>query len=449
MRIRLKPAVAILLSYVAAITLGTIVLVLPISSAGGNISLIDAIFTATSGICVTGLTVVPTGTHFTLFGKLVILGLIQLGGLGIMIFSTLMFLSVGFRISSSHRWVIQESFTHTPTADLYSLIKSIFIFTFSVELIGAIILFLHWHSQFPGAEGVFYSLFHSISAFCNAGFSLFGDSFRGYRGDAIINFTLGFLIISGGIGFFVVYEIFQLVRRKGGKIRISLHSKMVILTTLFLILFGMAMIYAVEHDNDLLNFPSYQKFFFSFFQSITARTAGFNTVDLSLFHNAVLFMLMIFMFVGASPGSCGGGVKTTTFAVLISLMWNRLMGRGAVNVFKRTIPQEIVRKVVAIFVIAVSFITLMTFLLLLTQPEGKINAQSEGFFLRYLFEVVSAFGTVGLSLGVTSQLNALGKIILIITMYVGRVGLLTVAYGIAREELAGPYQFAEENVMVG
>jgi len=287
MRIRLKPSFLILLSYVAAITLGTILLVLPVSSLGRNLSLVDAIFTATSGICVTGLVVVPTGTHFTLFGKLVILGLIQLGGLGIMAFSTLMFLSMGFRISSSHRWVIQESFTQTPTADLYSLIKSIFIFTFSVELIGAIILFLHWHSQFPGMQGIFYSIFHSISAFCNAGFSLFGDSFRGYRGDTVINFTLAFLIISGGVGFFVVYELFQRVRRKGGKIRISLHSKMVILTTLFLILFGMAMIYAVEHDNELLNFPSYQKFFLSFFQSITARTAGFSTVDLSLLHNAV------------------------------------------------------------------------------------------------------------------------------------------------------------------
>ena len=449
MRIRLRPSVLILLSYVTAIVLGTILLALPFSSVGGGLSLIDAIFTATSGICVTGLVVVPTGTHFTLFGKLVILGLIQLGGLGLMTFSTLMFLSIGLRISSSHRWVIQESFTHTPTAELYSLIKSIFIFAFSVELIGAIIFFVHWHTQFPGAKGVFYSIFHSVSAFCNAGFSLFGDSFVGFRGDAVINFTLGLLIILGGIGFFVVYEIFQRVRRKGGKIRLSLHSKMVIVTTLFLILFGMAIIYAVEHDNHLLNFPCYEKVFLSFFQSVTARTAGFNTVDLNVFHNAVLFMLVILMFIGASPGSCGGGVKTATFAVLISLMWNRLMGRGTVNVFKRTIPQEIVRKVVAIFVIAVSFITLMTFLLLLTQPEGRIAPQSEGLFLKYLFEVVSAFGTVGLSLGVTSQLNVLGKIILIITMYVGRVGLLTIAYGIAREELAGPYQFAEENVMVG
>jgi len=449
MRIRLRPAVLILLSYITAIILGTILLILPISSAGGGLSLIDAIFTATSGICVTGLTVVPTGTHFTLFGKLVILGLIQLGGLGLMTFSTLMFLSVGLRISSSHRWVIQEVFTHTPTADLYSLIKSIFIFTFSVELIGALIFFVHWHGQFPGANGIFYSVFHSISAFCNAGFSLFGDSFVGFRGDPVINLTLGLLIILGGIGFFVVYEIFQRVRRRGGKIRLSLHSKMVIVTTLFLILFGMAIIYGVEYDNHLLNFPSYQKVFLSFFQSVTARTAGFNTVDLNLLHNAVLFLLIILMFVGASPGSCGGGVKTATFAVLISLMWNRLMGRGTVNVFKRTIPQEVVRKVVAIFVVAVSFITLMTFLLLLTQAEGRIAPQSEGLFLKYLFEVVSAFGTVGLSLGVTSQLNVLGKIILIITMYVGRVGLLTVAYGIAREELVGPYQFAEENVMVG
>jgi trk system potassium uptake protein TrkH len=449
MRLTLRPAFLILLSYVAVIILGTILLVLPISSVSGKLSLIDAVFTATSGICVTGLVVVPTGTHFTFFGKLVILGLIQLGGLGIMTFSTLMFLSVGFRISSSHRWVIQESFTHTPTPDLFSLIKSIFIFTFSVELIGAIIFFLCWHQDFPGSQGVFHSVFHSVSAFCNAGFSLFGDSFVRYRGDAVINFTLAFLIISGGIGFFVIYELFDLLKRKQKKIRLSLHSKMVILTTICLILFGMVLIYAVEHNNDLLKFPSHQKILMSFFQSVTSRTAGFNTVDLNLFHNAVLFMLLIFMFVGASPGSCGGGVKTTTFAVLISLMWNRLMGRGTVNVFKRTIPQELVRKVVAIFIIAVFFICLMAFFLLITQPEGRITPESEGYFLKYLFETVSAFGTVGLSLGVTSNLNFLGKLILIITMYVGRVGLLTVAYGIARERLVGPYQFAEENVMVG
>jgi trk system potassium uptake protein TrkH len=449
MRFRLKPAILILLSYVAAITLGTILLILPISSVEGKLSLIDSIFTATSGICVTGLVVVPTGTHFTLFGKLVILGLIQLGGLGIMTFSTLMFLSVGFRISSSHRWVIQESFTHTPTPDLFSLLKSIFIFTFLVELVGAIIFFFHWHKDFPGTQGIFYSLFHSISAFCNAGFSLFDQSFLQYRGDAVINLTLAFLIILGGIGFFVIYEIYDYLRRKPQRFRLSIHSKMVFLTTIFLVILGMVLIYSVEYNNDLLNFPSPQKFFMSFFQSITARTAGFNTVDLNLFHNAILFMLIIFMFVGASPGSCGGGVKTTTFAVLISLMWNRLMGRESVNVFRRTIPQELVRKVVAIFIIAVSFITLITFLLLITQPEGNITPASEGFFLKYLFEAVSAFGTVGLSLGVTSQLNIWGKLLLIITMYVGRVGLLTVAYGIAREKKFGPYQFAEENVMVG
>ena len=449
MRIRLKPSALILLSYVSAIILGTILLVLPVSSVGGKLSLIDAVFTATSGICVTGLVVVPTGTHFTLFGKLVILGLIQLGGLGIMTFSTLMFLSVGFRISSSHRWIIQESFTHTPTDELYSLIKSIFIFTFSVELVGTIVFFIQWHKDFPGLQGIFYSVFHSVSAFCNAGFSLFNNSFVGYRGDALINFTLAFLIILGGIGFFVIYEIFVLLRRGRKKIRFSLHSKMVILTTLFFIIFGMILIYAIEHNNQLLNFPSHHKLFLSFFQSVTARTAGFNTVDLNLLHNAILFMLIIFMFVGASPGSCGGGVKTTTSAVLVSLMWNRLMGRGTVNTFKRTIPNEIVRKVVAIFVIAISFITLITFLLLITQPEGRITPESEGLFLKYLFEVVSAFGTVGLSLGVTSQLNIWGKLLLIITMYVGRVGLLTVAYGIAREQLAGPYQFAEENVMIG
>jgi trk system potassium uptake protein TrkH len=449
MRVRVKPAILILLSYVAAIILGTILLVLPISSVGGKLSLIDAMFTATSAICVTGLVVVPIGTHFTLLGKLVILGLIQLGGLGIMTFSTLMFLSVGLRISSSQRWVIQESFTRTPTADLYSLVKSIFVFTFSVELIGAIIFFLHWRGDFPEMKGVLYSVFHSVSAFCNCGLSLFDESFVQYRGDALINFNLAFLIISGGIGFFVVYEMFDLLKRRQRRMRPSLHSKMVILSTLFLILFGMVLIYAVEHDNDLLNFPSHHKLLVSFFQSVTARTAGFNTVDLTLFHTAVLFMLIILMFVGASPGSCGGGVKTTSFAVLVALIWNRLKGRGSVNVFKRTIPTEIVRRVTSIFVLGVSFICVVTFLLLITQAGGKVTPESQGFLLKYLFETVSAFGTVGLSLGVTSQLNSLGKLLLIITMYVGRVGLLTVAYGIAREEMVGPYQFAEENVMVG
>lgn len=446
---RLKPPFLLLLSYLVAIGIGTFLLALPISSSKENLSLIDAIFTSTSAMCVTGLVVVDTGTNFTLFGKLVILGLIQLGGLGIMTFSTLMFLSLGRGISSTQRWLIQESFTHKPTGDLFFLIKSIFIFTFTMELLGAVVLFFRWGKEFPSFKAVFFSVFHSVSAFCNAGFCLFGESLVKYRGDFLLNFTIATLIILGGIGFFVVYEIFDIVKRKNKRRKLSLHSKIVFLTTLFLIIWGISFFYGIETENDLLNFPTHQKILVCFFQSVTARTAGFNTVDLNLLHNATLFVLMMLMFIGASPGSCGGGVKTTSFFLLLALMRNRLLGRATVNVFKRTVPKEIVTKVISIFVIAFLFVFLITFLLLVSQPQEKELSQTRGFFLEYLFETTSAFGTVGLSLGTTQNLNLWGKLLIIITMYVGRVGLLTLAYGIARREIFGPFQFAEENVMIG
>ncbi len=439
----------LLLSYLVAIGIGTFLLALPISSVNESLSIIDAIFTSTSAVCVTGLVVVDTGTQFTLFGKLVILGLIQLGGLGIMTFSTLMFLSLGKGISSTQRWLIQESFTQKPTADLFSLIKSIFIFTFTLEFLGALFLFFRWQKEFPTLKAIFFSIFHSVSAFCNAGFCLFEKSLVSYQTDFVVNLTIAALIILGGIGFFVVYEMFTRVKGKYKRKKLSLHSRIVFLTTLFLLIVGISFLYGIEVKNELLNLSSFERLWVSFFQSVTARTAGFNTVDLNLLHNGTLFILIMLMFVGASPGSCGGGVKTTSLFLLLALMWNRLLGRATVNVFKRTAPKETVTKVISIFVLAFLFIFLITFLLLITQPQGEELSQTRGFFLEYLFETTSAFGTVGLSLGTTQNLNLWGKLLIIITMYVGRVGLLTLAYGVARREVVGPFQFAEENVMIG
>jgi len=446
---RLKPHSLLLLSYLAAIGIGTFLLVLPISSVNESLSIMDAVFTSTSAICVTGLVVVDTGTHFTLFGKLVILCLIQLGGLGIMTFSSLMFLSLGRGLPFNYGWLIQESFTYKPTGDIFSLIKSVFIFTISLELLGALVLFFKWQGELPLLEAMFFSLFHSVSAFCNAGFCLFENSLVTYQHDLIINLTIPALIILGGIGFFVVYEIFDRIKGKQKRKRFSLHSKVVFLTTLFLVFWGVLFLYGIEAQNQLLDFTSSHGLLLSFFQSVTARTAGFNTVDLNLLHNATLFFLIMLMFVGASPGSCGGGIKTTSLFLLLALIWNRLLGRATVNTFKRTVPKELVTKVISIFVLAFLFVFLITFLLLISQPQGENFCEERGFFLECLFETTSAFGTVGLTLGITQNLNFWGKLLIIITMYVGRVGLLTLAYGVARREISGPFQFAEESLMIG
>lgn len=448
---KIHPAKLILLSYLAFIGWGASVLMLPVSTASGEISFIDALFTATSAVCVTGLTVVDTGSRYSPFGQWIILILIQVGGLGVMTFSVTFFLSLGKRVPFLQRRIMQETFAYTPREDIYRLVKYIFFFTGGAELSGTILLCIFFqiedHSFF---KALYLAFFHSVSAFCNAGFSLFKANLADYYGSPLLNLTICALIILGGIGFPVAYEISERFRRRSANpSKTSIQTKTVLITTAILIFGGMLIFLWGEHNNILRKHSLSDSLLIALFQSVTARTAGFNTVDIASLNNATLALMMFLMFFGASPGSCGGGVKTTTLAVLGSFTWTRLLRRTRVNMFKKSIPQDTVARSVSLVVLSIGLIFLTFFLLLLSQQGNLTEGSEKGEFAEYLFEVVSAFGTVGLSMGATAKLNTWGKLLIIVTMLIGRVGVLTFAYVVAGAEARNGVQYAEQNLMIG
>ncbi len=447
---RLSPASFLLFSFIAAMIAGTVLLMLPFSTTSGNISFMDALFTSTSAVCVTGLTVLDTGTYFTIFGQTVILILIQLGGLGIMTVSVVLFQFLGKIVSFRQRMAMQETFAHTPRKDIYRLIKSILVFTILIEGAGALLLFFHWIREFPVLKALYMAVFHSVSAFCNAGFALFNNSLMNYTGSYLLNFTICGLIVLGGIGFPVVFEIYTIAFKKRGKrVKISVQTKSVLITTFILIVSGTLLFFLMEPDSSLKGLSLMGSILASFFQSITSRTAGFNTVDISLLSDSAALLLVLLMFIGASPGSCGGGIKTTTFFLLFTLVKNRIRGNTTVNVFKKSLGKESISKSVSIFLLSITFVILVFFLLLMSDHFGHGEVQNANRFTSYLFEVVSAFGTVGLSMGATAGLNGIGKFLLIITMLIGRVGVLTFSYVITSAEAPMGIEYAEENLMVG
>lgn len=391
----------------------------------------------------TGLIVQDTATYFTPFGQAVILILFQLGGLGIMTFSTLILLVAGKRISIKDRIIIQQGFHHGAPKDFKSLIKNIFLYALTLEAVGILSLFLRWQKDFPWQKALSYSIFHSISALCNAGFSLFSRSFISYRSDTWINITLFLLIILGGVGFLALQEmkeVFSGVLRRR-KTRISLHTKLVLTLTSFLVVFSFVLFLAIEWNHSLKMFTLKEKIFSSIFQVVTPRTAGFNTMDLnSLSFSAVLLLIML-MFIGASSGSTGGGVKTSTIGVILGFLKSKITARDSVNLFCRTLPLESVMKAFTVITLAICVIFFSSFILLLTQPVASMKEA--------LFEVFSAFSTVGLSLGLTPKLSSLGKIVIVLTMYIGRIGPLTLLYAFSRQKAYGRFEYVEETVMIG
>ena len=391
----------------------------------------------------TGLIVQDTATYFTPFGQAVILILFQLGGLGIMTFSTLILLVAGKRISIKDRIIIQQGFHHGAPKDFKSLIKNIFLYTLVLEAAGTLSLFLRWQKDFPWQKALSYSVFHSISALCNAGFSLFSRSFISYRSDTWINITLFLLIILGGVGFLALQEmkeVFSGVLRRQ-KTKISLHTKLVLTLTSFLVVFSFVLFLAIEWNHSLKMFTLKEKIFSSIFQVVTPRTAGFNTMDLnSLSFSAVLLLIML-MFIGASSGSTGGGIKTSTIGVILGFLKSKITARDSVNLFHRTLPMESVMKAFTVITLAMCVIFFSSFILLLTQPVASMKEA--------LFEVFSAFSTVGLSLGITPKLSSLGKIVIILTMYIGRIGPLTLLYAFSRQKAYGRFEYVEETVMIG
>ncbi|MBW6512340.1 MAG: TrkH family potassium uptake protein [Desulfuromonadaceae bacterium] len=449
---KFSPAQALIFYYATSILVGAILLATPAATNGDPLIFLDALFTATSAQCVTGLIVVDTGTRLSLFGQSVVLLLIQIGGLGIMTFSVYLFIYLRVGVSARGRWIINETLMPSPISSWRELIRDIIVLTLVIEAVGALLLSSTFIPQLGFWPGLYSATFHSISAFCNAGFSLFSDSLVGYRANGLVNATIMVLIILGGIGFLVIRELLQVgqarINGKTKKIKFSLHTRIVLVTTTFLIVYGAIVIGALEADNALAGMSVAEGSWTALFQSVTARTAGFNTIDLSAFRVPTLFLIIFLMFIGASPGSAGGGVKTTSLALFFAIFYSRLKGNPHTSLFRRTLPDDAITKALALVILAIILVALALFGLLIVQaPDLAHEGQRE--FLNYLFETFSAFGTVGLSIGATAKLNAAGKIIIILLMFVGRVGLLTMAFAIAGRTQRFAPRYAEENIMIG
>jgi len=444
---RLTPGQTLILYYALSILAGTALLGLPIATREGSLPFIDALFTATSAQCVTGLTVIDTGSSLTLFGQIVVLTLIQLGGLGITTFSVYLFFFLRLGAGIHGRWIIHETLLHTPMRSLRDLLGGILRMAVAIEAAGAVLLAAVFVPQMGLGKGLFSAVFHSISAFCNAGFSLFPDSLIGYRGNVVLNFTIMALIVTGGIGFLVLREVRDIFLGRGK--RLSLHSKIVLWTSGILIFGGAAVIAVMEHNGALSGLSAPEQILSVLFQSVTARTAGFNTLDMTTLRISTLLLMVFLMFVGASPGSAGGGIKTTSLALFVAILYNRLRGNRNTNLFRRTISDESVTRALALVMLASLFIWLALFALILAQHPGASARQHDAVFLMYVFETVSAFGTVGLSMGGTALLTTGGKAVIIALMFVGRVGILTVAFTIARRISSKAPRYAQENIMIG
>ena len=443
----LSPTRIFVLSFAAVILSGGVLLWFPFSAAKGYLRFVDALFTSTSAVCVTGLVVIDVGKDLTTLGQVITIFLFQIGGLGIITFSTVFFVLMGRGISFKGREIVQSTFLHTPRRDFMAIAKMVLWFTFAIESIGTVLLFIRFSMDFPPGTALYHAIYNAISAFNNCGYSLFSDNLMGYRGDIIVNLTIMGLIVHGGLGFIVQYEVFSWF--KGVQKRLSVHAKIVLITTTLLILSGAFLFYLFERNHIIKDAPVLAKILASFFQSVTPRTAGFNTVDIGALTNATLLLMLVLMFIGASPGSTGGGVKTTSAALLVMLMWNRLKGNLDLNIFNRTIPREIVSRSISIIFASALSIAIVTSVLLIA-GGGKLSpTESRHFFIEYLFDTVSAFGTVGLSMGVTPKLNDLQKYALILMMFAGRVGPLTLAFSLSRGTGGKSITYAEEGVMVG
>ncbi|AFV01043.1 MULTISPECIES: TrkH family potassium uptake protein [unclassified Dehalobacter] len=436
---KLSPPQILAIGFISVILVGTLLLSLSIATVNGKgLPFIDALFTATSAVCVTGLVVVDTGSVFSVFGQIVILLLIQIGGLGFMTFATFFAILLGKKINLQERMILQEAYNQSSLEGIVRLAKYIFLAAFLIEAIGIIILTIRWSFDFNVGKAFYYALFHTVSAFNNAGFDLFGNSLMRFQRDIVINLTVMVLIVLGGIGFSVISDVYFQRGRK-----MSLHSWIVIRTTGLLIAIGAILFFLLEFNNpDTLGNLGYQgKILSSLFQSVTPRTAGFNTIDISALQDTTILLMIVFMFIGASPGSTGGGIKTTTFVAIMLSIFSIFRNKSQVTIHGRSIPKEVIQKAVAIMTLAIIWIILVTGLLSITEEADLITL---------LFETVSAFGTVGLSLGITSDLTLFGKILIILTMFVGRVGLLTIAFSIGKGNNPGNQaKYPESKIMIG
>ncbi len=448
--LELRPSQALSSIFIAVVLVGTLLLKLPFAAVDG-ISFIDALFTATSATCVTGLMVVDVGTKFTPFGQLIILLLIQVGGLGIMTFSTLFMVLLGRSLSMKDTSIVFDSLDRGRKLSIRQLLKHVMLLTFSIEAVGAIFLFFRWVNEMGIGKAAYYATFHSISGFCNAGITLFPDSLISYSDDLMINGVVGLLIFFGSLGFITIVELNLFInepKSKRGKRRLTLNSKITLFVSVLLLIFSAVMVFTMERNNALAGMPLWDQGLASIFQSVT-KTAGFVTVDFSEFTNGSLYLFMLLMFIGAAPGSVGGGIKVTTFGVIVALVISRIKARESVSIFQRTVPEQIVSRSLAILFVSILIIVIFTTILLFTESGSASSPEHRDMFMKIMFEVVSAFGTVGLSAGATETLSEFGKVMVTLLMLIGRLGPLTVAMAVGTEYAKGSFQYSEENVVVG
>lgn len=438
----LDPPKILVLGFSFIILIGAFLLTLPAATVDGKgLPWLNALFTATSATCVTGLVVVDTGTTFTLFGQLVILALIQIGGLGFMTFATLFALILGKRISLKERLLIKESLNNLSIDGVVRLVKRILIFTAVIELIGGILLAIRFSFDMPLPKAIYFGFFHAISNFNNAGFDLMGDfrSLTGYVDDPLVTLVVCTLITLGGIGFIVMNEVYEYRQMR----RFSLHTKIVFVMSSILVVFGTILIFILEYHNPktLQPLSPLGKFLASLYQAVTPRTAGSNTLNIPDLTQPTLFLIIFLMFIGASPGSTGGGIKTTTFATLLGAVWSNIKGKEDVIFFRNRILYDTIYKALTVTVSGLFVVMMITMLLTITEPNKD--------FLMILFEATSAFATVGLSMGLTPELSPVGKILIILTMFAGRVGPLTIAYAVTLHRKPDPFKFPKGKIMIG
>lgn len=437
---RFSPSQLIALTFVGLILAGALLLMLPFASAdGSSLSFVDALFTATSASCVTGLVVVDTGTYFSLFGQLVIIALIQLGGLGLVLFATLFSVIMRKRIDLQSRLNIQASLNQNELDGVVRMSLRIAKYTAVIEAFFGTVLALRFYPLY-GLKGIYYGYWHGISAFCNAGFDLFGhyQSLTAFVGDPVVNLSICLLIILGGLGFAVIRDV--MAHRDFRHLK--LHSKIVLTSTAVLIIGGTAVIALLERGNPgtLGSLSASDAFWASFMQSVSPRTAGFNTLEMTSLRVPTMLFTIMLMFIGASPASTGGGIKTTTFSLLLLNIWQVIRGKSECELFGRRITNETMFQAFAIASMSLLWVFFATLVLTCLEDTS---------FLYAAFEVVSAYATVGLSTGLSQHICTASKVILILSMYAGRVGFMTFALALTARKSSGHIHYPKENIIIG